>query len=641
VGFKFSYLVEGKDDVVEGKETTNKSSAFEAVMEKIHTLASNRSKETTKGSKGSKGSMDLNGAFEKFDVNKDGTIEPLEMKAVLQSFDIVLEPAELDVLFGRFDPDKGGSVNYAEFCTTFFNRRTTMKQDAAAAKELRTATTAAARAVPWETKQITPETAMKGLRALGKHDAIRQLRQVVLNHTQSDNGWLGFEEFFNCAYPKLSTAWQNKTNVPGEEGEGVEGGEEWGKVLAKKEDAAAAVFNGRSTVTLQIKNDTNDNNEDQETSQAAIKIQAHARGRALRKQQQQQQQQPQQPNNNNNNVREKNNNTPASVLPPPEEDYLEWLQGQNILRNDHQQKWEQSRQELLLKLTDDAKAGTHSSGSRRRHASLASDYDVMRKNWRLTAAAAELLPPGQKGQKGQKGQMGQMGQKGQKRKTHNEEEEEEQRQKNREYTVVFSDNNFYFNIEERKDGLTLKSIEKDCVGYNQMSKGDLLLRLTPDVPCHHMTQPQLTQWLSTNQTYPLKMTFSLPPGVDYAVRFEQGSERLWETNERNRRNGETPLEEVEEVVTKHHKQYVEGRGFVVVHPLGMVFDEQVQQDPEFEELITRVIVVKAVEANSVAEEQGVKAGMVVEEINGVHVQEEALNTMVAFEAQVRPKRTGS
>ena len=92
---------------------------------------------------------------------------------------------------------------------------------------------------------------------------------------------------------------------------------------------------------------------------------------------------------------------------------------------------------------------------------------------------------------------------------------------------------------------------------------------------------------------------------------------------------------------KHHKQYVEGRGFVVVHPLGMVFDEQVQQDPEFEELTTRVIVVKAVEANSVAEEQGVKAGMVVEEINGMHVQEEALNTMVAFEAQVRPKRTGS
>jgi S1-C subfamily serine protease len=86
---------------------------------------------------------------------------------------------------------------------------------------------------------------------------------------------------------------------------------------------------------------------------------------------------------------------------------------------------------------------------------------------------------------------------------------------------------------------------------------------------------------------------------------------------------------------------VEGRGFVVVHPLGMVFDEQVQQDPEFEELTTRVIVVKAVEANSVAEEQGVKAGMVVEEINGVHVQEEALNTMVAFEAQVRRKRTGS
>ena len=86
---------------------------------------------------------------------------------------------------------------------------------------------------------------------------------------------------------------------------------------------------------------------------------------------------------------------------------------------------------------------------------------------------------------------------------------------------------------------------------------------------------------------------------------------------------------------KHHKQYVEGRGFVVVHPLGMVFDEQVQQDPEFEELTTRVIVVKAVEANSVAEEQGVKAGMVVEEINGVHVQEKALNTMVAFEAELQ------
>jgi len=80
---------------------------------------------------------------------------------------------------------------------------------------------------------------------------------------------------------------------------------------------------------------------------------------------------------------------------------------------------------------------------------------------------------------------------------------------------------------------------------------------------------------------------------------------------------------------------VEGRDFVVVHPLGMVFDEEVQQDPEFEELTTRVIVVKAVEANSVAEAQGVKAGMVVEEINGVHVQDEALNTMVAFEAELQ------
>ena len=92
-----------------------KEGAAEEVMEKIRKMASKK-----KG-------MDLKGAFTKFDVNNDGTIEPSELDNVLKSFGVELTELELDAVFARFDPDGGGSIDYAEFSYTFYNRRAIAK----------------------------------------------------------------------------------------------------------------------------------------------------------------------------------------------------------------------------------------------------------------------------------------------------------------------------------------------------------------------------------------------------------------------------------------------------------------------------------------------------------------------------------
>ena len=92
-----------------------KEGAADEVMDKIRTMANKR-----KG-------MDLKAAFIKFDVNNDGTIEPHELDMVLRSFGIELEDNELDAVFNRFDPDGGGSIDYAEFSYTFYNRRAIAK----------------------------------------------------------------------------------------------------------------------------------------------------------------------------------------------------------------------------------------------------------------------------------------------------------------------------------------------------------------------------------------------------------------------------------------------------------------------------------------------------------------------------------
>jgi len=101
-----------------------KEGAADEVMDKIRKMASKR-----KG-------MDLKAAFVKFDVNNDGTIEPEELDLVLKSFGIELADFELDAVFSRFDPDGGGSIDYAEFSYTFYNRRAIAKASMGGSKIL-------------------------------------------------------------------------------------------------------------------------------------------------------------------------------------------------------------------------------------------------------------------------------------------------------------------------------------------------------------------------------------------------------------------------------------------------------------------------------------------------------------------------
>ena len=74
-----------------------------------------------------KKNFDLKLAFEKFDVNADGTIEPHELNMVLREIGIELNQKEMDLVFARFDPDGGGDIAYQEFAWVFNNRRALKK----------------------------------------------------------------------------------------------------------------------------------------------------------------------------------------------------------------------------------------------------------------------------------------------------------------------------------------------------------------------------------------------------------------------------------------------------------------------------------------------------------------------------------
>ena len=69
-----------------------------------------------------KKNFDLKLAFEKFDVNADGTIEPHELNMVLREIGIELNKQEMDLVFARFDPDGGGDIAYQKFAWVFNNR---------------------------------------------------------------------------------------------------------------------------------------------------------------------------------------------------------------------------------------------------------------------------------------------------------------------------------------------------------------------------------------------------------------------------------------------------------------------------------------------------------------------------------------
>ncbi len=89
--------------------------AVDEVMDKIREMAKKKK------------NFDLKTAFEKFDVNADGTIEPHELNMVLREIGIELNQQEMDLVFTRFDPDGGGDIEYQEFAWVFNNRRALKK----------------------------------------------------------------------------------------------------------------------------------------------------------------------------------------------------------------------------------------------------------------------------------------------------------------------------------------------------------------------------------------------------------------------------------------------------------------------------------------------------------------------------------
>jgi Ca2+-binding EF-hand superfamily protein len=99
----------------EARKRQGLEAAVDEVMNKIREMAKKKK------------NFDLKAAFEKFDVNADGTIEPHELNMVLREIGIELNQQEMDLVFARFDPDGGGDIEYQEFAWVFNNRRALKK----------------------------------------------------------------------------------------------------------------------------------------------------------------------------------------------------------------------------------------------------------------------------------------------------------------------------------------------------------------------------------------------------------------------------------------------------------------------------------------------------------------------------------
>ena len=109
-----------------GKAAGKSKVAYDS-LEKIRVIASR------------KGGFDLKVAFKKFDLDGNGTVDHDELKAVIE--EICSAPDEdgkvtkipkweMDAIIELFDPNGDGSIDYAEFSWTFYNRRALTSKDA-------------------------------------------------------------------------------------------------------------------------------------------------------------------------------------------------------------------------------------------------------------------------------------------------------------------------------------------------------------------------------------------------------------------------------------------------------------------------------------------------------------------------------
>ena len=114
-GKKYHIWVKATKEKSEARKRQGMEAAVDEVMDKIRQMAKKKK------------NFDLKLAFEKFDVNADGTIEPHELNMVLREIGIELNQKEMDLVFARFDPDGGGDIAYQEFAWVFNNRRALKK----------------------------------------------------------------------------------------------------------------------------------------------------------------------------------------------------------------------------------------------------------------------------------------------------------------------------------------------------------------------------------------------------------------------------------------------------------------------------------------------------------------------------------
>jgi Ca2+-binding EF-hand superfamily protein len=68
--------------------------------------------------------FNLKGAFQKFDIDGNGTVDKVEFVSIMQGFDKTITEIEALAAFDRFDPSGDGEIDFDEFSYTFYNRRT-------------------------------------------------------------------------------------------------------------------------------------------------------------------------------------------------------------------------------------------------------------------------------------------------------------------------------------------------------------------------------------------------------------------------------------------------------------------------------------------------------------------------------------
>lgn len=64
---------------------------------------------------------ELEGQFQKFDTDGNGTIDENEFAKLLQSLNVSMSTEEVQVAFNAIDIDASGQIDFGEFCQWWVN----------------------------------------------------------------------------------------------------------------------------------------------------------------------------------------------------------------------------------------------------------------------------------------------------------------------------------------------------------------------------------------------------------------------------------------------------------------------------------------------------------------------------------------